>query len=327
MQPNRLFARYHPSGNPSALSQLATELLERQKEQWPQLGEGYRALAHLRVRELQLDGFSVRVQCNPQRMASSGARVDARSIQSRPCFLCLENLPVAQQGVLYREQFLLLCNPAPIFAQHYTISHLQHRPQALAGQLALLLQLAKDLSPLFSVFYNGPQCGASAPDHLHFQACPARAIPIETQIHQPARRVLVKHVLGVAVHQIQNLGREILLLAGIEQEAMAQAFQRVLAALDQIAPGDEEPMLNVICSFQDNLYHVLVFPRRKHRPAVFFQDEKERILLSPAAVDMGGLIITPREEDFVRVEAGLIAAIYREVSLPPETTRRIIALL
>ena len=129
MQPDRIFARYDHLQKLPSLSELALELLEQQKESWAQLGEGYRALESVRVRELPCEGFSVRLQFNPGRVISSGASVDAQSLQARPCFLCLENLPPPQKGILYRDEFLVLCNPMPIFAQHYTISHLQHRPR------------------------------------------------------------------------------------------------------------------------------------------------------------------------------------------------------
>ncbi len=325
MQSERLIAHYGPAQNPSTLSQLARDLLAQQKTAWPQLAAGYRTLETLQVRELQCEGFSVRLQFNPQRVVSTGANVEAQAIQARPCFLCQENLPEPQKGILYRDAFLLLCNPAPIFPQHYTISHLQHRPQALAEHFETLLQLAKDFSPHFSVFYNGPKCGASAPDHLHFQACPANAIPIASQIHEPGRRMLVKNVLGVAIHKTQKLGREILLLTGCDAEALVLAFLRAIAAMREVMLGPDEPMMNVICSCEEELYQALIFPRRRHRPAVYFREPGERILISPASVDMGGLIITPIEKDFLAVEAQVIENIYQEVSLTPEATRQIIA--
>lgn len=324
MQGNQIFAQYVPSQNPPSLAQLAQDLLEQQKIAWPQLAEGYRALDSVRVRELHSEGFVVRLQFNPQRAVSSGAKVDAVSIQARPCFLCEENLPSQQKGISYRDDFLVLCNPAPIFGQHYTIAHVQHRPQAIDENVEILLKLAQEFSPQFSVFYNGPRCGASAPDHLHFQACPAQAIPIETQIHEPARRLPVKNLPGVTVHTIQEIGREVLLLTGSEENAMALALARTFAAMKVAMGSADEPMMNVICLFRDNLYQAIIFPRRKHRPEVYFREGEDRVLISPASVDMGGLIITPIEKDFLHLDAKLIASIYREVSITPETTKQII---
>ncbi len=327
MQPSRIFAHYNPFQNPPSLSQLALDLLEQQKAAWPQLAEGYRALESVRVRELHAEGFVVRLQFNPLRAVSSGAKVDAQSIQARPCFLCEKNLPSQQKGVGYRDDYLVLCNPAPIFAQHFTIAHVQHRSQAIDGSITTLLKLARELSPQFSVFYNGPRCGASAPDHLHFQACPAQIIPVETQILEPGRSVLSKNLPGVTLHTSQELGREILLLSGGDENAMAAALARTTAAIKQAMADPGEPMMNIICSFRDKTLRAIIFPRRKHRPEVYFREGDDRILVSPASVDMGGLIITPIEKDFLRLDAAQIANIYREVSITPEITQQIIGSL
>jgi len=325
--PHRVLASYAPDRNSPSLSRLALDLLAQQQASWPQLHQGYRALASVQTRALNNPAYTVRLQYNPARVVSSGAKVDPHSIQARPCFLCVENLPAPQQGILYRQEFLLLCNPVPIFAQHYTISHLQHQPQALAGHVETLLQLAHDFSPHFTVFYNGPRCGASAPDHLHFQACPRKVIPVETQLHDPSRRLLVRSLMGVTLHKLQALDREVLLLTGFEAPALATVWRRLLAAMDAVMPGDHEPMLNAICFYEDELYHVLLFPRRKHRPEVFFREGEDRILISPAAVDMGGLIVTPLEKNFRQVEGPLVAEIYREVSVDPDITDQILARL
>lgn len=324
MQSSRIFAHYDPSQNPPSLSQLALDLLEQQKAAWPQLAEGYRALDSVRVRGLHAEGFVVRLQFNPQRAISSGAKVDAQSIQARPCFLCEKNLPSQQKGVGYRDDYLVLCNPAPIFAQHYTIAHVQHRPEAIDGSIEILLKLAREFSPQFSVFYNGPRCGASAPDHLHFQACPAQVIPVETQILEPERSVLAKNLPGVTLHTSQELGREILLLIGSDESAMMAALARTINAMKQVMGGNDEPMMNIIGTFRDSFYRAIIFPRRKHRPEVYFREGENRILVSPASVDMGGLIIMPIEKDFLRLEAEQIANIYREVSITPEITQQII---
>ncbi|MCL4706466.1 DUF4922 domain-containing protein [bacterium] len=327
MPRNRIFAVYDPTQNPPTLAQLAVELLEQQKATWPQLAEGYRALDSVRVRELHAEGFVVRLQFNPQRAISSGARVDAQSIQARPCFLCEKNLPGQQKGVGYRDDYLVLCNPAPIFAQHYTIAHVQHRPQAIDGNIEILLKLAREFSPQFSVFYNGPRCGASAPDHLHFQACPSQIIPVETQILEPGRSTLAKKLPGVTLHTSEELGREILLLIGSDKSAMTTALARMIKAMKEAMADPGEPMMNIICTFREGYYRVIIFPRRKHRPEVYFREGEDRILVSPASVDMGGLIVTPIEKDFLRLDAEQVANIYREVSITPEITQQIIELL
>ncbi|RIK77602.1 DUF4922 domain-containing protein [candidate division KSB1 bacterium] len=324
LQSNRIFARYDSSRNPPSLAKLTLELLEQQKAAWPQLAEGYRALDSVRVRELHAEGFTVRLQFNPQRVVSSGAKVDAQSIQARPCFLCEKNLPGQQKGVGYRDDYLVLCNPAPIFAQHYTIAHVQHRPQAIDGSIEILLKLAREFSPQFSVFYNGPRCGASAPDHLHFQACPSQVIPVETQILEPGCSVLAKNLAGVTLHTSQELGREILLLTGADENALTAALARTIKAMKEAVADPDEPMMNIIGTFRDGYYRAIIFPRRKHRPEVYFREGEDRILVSPASVDMGGLIVTPIEKDFLRLDGEQITNIYREVSITPEITQQII---
>lgn len=267
------------------------------------------------------------MQFNPRRIASSGAKVDEKSIRERRCFLCVENLPELQIGILYQENFIILCNPAPIFTRHYTISHIKHVPQRLEEHVAILLSLAKDFAPAFTVFYNGPKCGASAPDHLHFQASPAGAIPIERDVRDHSRRNPIKTFGGVSLVQIKGLGREAILLEGEDRDAVAALLLKSISAMKRVTAASEEPMMNVVCSYRNDFWRVIVFPRRKHRPQVYFREGKEKILISPASVDMGGLIVTPVEKDFLSVDARLIESIYQEVSIDKETANKIISLL
>ncbi|MDZ7343669.1 MAG: DUF4922 domain-containing protein [candidate division KSB1 bacterium] len=323
----RKLSAVYDGASSASLSDLALNLLEQQKSSWPQLAAGYAALALAQQCEIRCHGFSVRLQFNPQRIISSGAKVDEKSIRERRCFLCLENLPEQQFGMLYRNQFIVLCNPAPIFAYHYTISHLDHVPQLIEGNLGILLTLAKDFSPRFTVFYNGPRCGASAPDHLHFQASPTGAIPIENDIADPARRTLIRGDGGVSLFQIENLGRPVFLLEGKRHEAVETRLSACIAALWLSHSPPMEPMMNVICSYRSDYWRVIIFPRRKHRPEAFFREGAERILISPAAVDMGGLIVTPVEKDFLNADAELIESIYEEVSVDKNTLAQIVAAL
>ena len=188
----RLSAVYPGKGDSPPLFEVAAGFLDRQKEKWPGLAEGYAALEALRVREIRGGRWSVKVQFNPRRIVSSGARVDPESIRRRPCFLCREHLPPEQRAILYRETYLVLCNPVPIFPGHLTIAHCRHLPQSLPDNLEMFLRLAADFGPRMVVFYNGPRCGASAPDHLHFQAAPAGLMPVEKELREPGNRAEVK---------------------------------------------------------------------------------------------------------------------------------------
>jgi len=311
----RFFAVFDPKSPTDSLSGLSLQLLEEQKQSWPQLAQGYASLATVKLRELQCDGYRVFLQFNPGRIVSTGAKVDERSIRERPCFLCVENLPQPQKGILYGEEFLVLCNPAPIFREHLTISNVNHIPQAIGPFLDTFLSLARDLSPGFSLFYNGARCGASAPDHMHFQANPSGAIPVEKDSGDTTRRELRKRIGDVSLFSLERYGRRVLVLECASKEALQTVLRSTIASIQRLIGTSEEPLLNILASYEPHIWRVILFPRDKHRPDAYFKEGKERILISPAAVDIGGLVITPLERDFESVDAGMIERIFAEVSI------------
>ena len=310
----RCFAVFDGRGKTPPLSDLADGLLERQKENWTGLAKGYEALAKSRLRELRGDGWGVKVQFNPRRIVSSGANLDPESLRRRPCFLCLENLPPEQQAILYRDDYLVLCNPMPIFPGHLTIAHRRHLPQSLPENMPTFLRLAVDFGPRTTLFYNGPRAGASAPDHLHFQAAPAGLLPVEKEILDSRKRTRARWRDGVEICRTAGLARGILVIEGKEEGNVAAAAGEVIAALGRSATSDGEPLLNMLCTRTGDGWRLILFPRRKHRPDAYFREGGERILISPGAADMGGMIITPREEDFLALTPDLVAGIFREVA-------------
>ena len=197
-----------------SLPELCLELLSEQKKTWPDLREGYESLKDVRERDLPCRGFSVRLQYNPGRIKSSLADVSEKNVNERRCFLCLDHLPEGQKGILYRSEYLILCNPMPVFSSHFTVSHLDHRLQAIAEHIDTFLQLMADFGSGWTVLYNGPKCGASAPDHLHFQAAPSGQMPIEKEIREEKRLTLMKQVDGVLLYRVRDLGREVIILEG-----------------------------------------------------------------------------------------------------------------
>lgn len=311
----------HSAGD--SLSEQILALLDQQKKTWRQLAEGYRALELIRLREVQCDGYSVRLQFNPKRIVSSGAKVDAKSISERKCFLCIDNLPEKQKGILYQDQFLVLCNPAPIFLQHYTISNVNHIPQEIEKFLATFFSLAKDFAG-FTVFYNGPKCGASAPDHLHFQACPSGMIPVERDVEEVRRRESIGKAGAVSCFMIKDYGRRVLALESADVAELESYILNLLRSMKKVLAITEEPMLNILCSFRQNRWRVIIFPRRKHRPDVYFREGNAQVLISPASVDIGGLIITPIEKDFQNVDAKMIQNIFEEISINKGILEKII---
>jgi hypothetical protein len=318
------FTAFNGNATEPSLAALCLELLTQQKTSWQELSHGYTALDNIRVRELRCSGFSVKLQFNPARIISTAAPVDKISINKRPCFLCLENLPDAQRGIIYRHDFIILCNPYPIFPKHFTVSHIRHMPQSLEGALSAFLSVAKDFGPDFNVFYNGPHSGASAPDHMHFQAAPVGVLPIEKEIEDSDKRILMKHGDGVSLLRIKNMGREIIIIEGNNCGAVSTTLMNVISALKSVLSTPDEPMMNLLCSYKKNAWRVVIFPRRKHRPDVYFLPGSERILISPGLVDMGGFIITPIEKDFIAIDHVLIQTIYKEISVDAETIQKAI---
>ncbi len=315
MVEERLFATYGNKGGQVPLPEMSLQLLHQQQVTWPQLIEGYEALRSVRLREVRCAGYHVYLQFNPRRIVSTSAKVDRRSLRERKCFLCVNHLPAEQQGILYRDDFLILCNPAPILDRHLTISNIAHIEQSLQPHVPTMLRLARDLSPRFTVLYNGPRCGASAPDHMHFQAGPAGSIPIEKESDAPARRQLIGTVGSVSIVSLLDLGRTVILLEGQDPVDIESALAHILSAMREVLAVRDEPMVNVICSYFRDSWRVTIFPRKKHRPDVYFKDGEGRVLISPASIDMGGLVVTPLERDFDTVDANMIETIFAEVSL------------
>jgi ribosomal protein S18 acetylase RimI-like enzyme len=321
-----------------SLSELCLEFLSEQKKAWLDLREGYESLKDVRERDLPCRGFSVRLQHNPGRIKSSLAGMAEKNATERRCFLCLDHLPEDQKGILYRNEYLILCNPMPVFSSHFTISHLDHRRQAIADHIDTFLQLMADFGSGWMVLYNGPKCGASAPDHLHFQAGPSGQMPIEKEIREEKRLTLMKshgqnpwspaagmtQVDSVLLYSVRDMGRKVVILEGNDPMAVGGAFKGFLNALKKVLLIDEEPMMNITGFYKKRKWRLVIFPRRKHRPDAFFKEGDARVVVSPGVIDMGGLLITPVEKDFDRLDGVSVEGIYGEVSLEGKTVERAI---
>lgn len=326
MKQQKIYASFDGSQNRENLSELCLELLAEQKKTWPELQKAYEYLKNIKVRDLHCTGFSVKIQHNPGRVRSSTANIDNAHINSRPCFLCINNLPEPQKGILYRDAYLILCNPAPVFPSHLTISCLYHRPQAIAEHVDTLIQLAVDLGKQWAVLYNGPRCGASAPDHLHFQAVPSGLMPIEKEKSDEKRFFIIREIDGVTISRIHDFGREVITLVGENKPNIVSVFKCILTALTKMLLTDDEPMINAIVQNNEKSLRFFIFPRAKHRPEAFFGTGADRILVSPAVIEMGGVIITPIEKDFERLGASDVEDIYKEVSLGKDVIYEILSM-
>jgi glycosyltransferase involved in cell wall biosynthesis len=310
----RMFAAFEKGQNVEPFSEVCMRLLSEQKETWQGLKQGYESLSETMAREIICSGFSVHILHNPGRIRSTLADIAEKSINKRPCFLCLNNLPENQKGVLYHREFLVLCNPMPVFSGHLTIAHLIHQPQSITEHIDVFLHLMTDFGSRWSMLYNGPKCGASAPDHLHFQAIPSGNLPIEKEIMDEDKRIRIAHIDSVRISRAHGLGRELIILEGDDPAGVADIFKRIGSGLRKVFNTDNEPMMNIIGSHDGGNWRLLVFPRAKHRPDVFFKEGDARITVSPAVIEMGGVMITPVEKDFERIDASIAEEIFNEVS-------------
>lgn len=294
-------------------SKAIDRLITKQLRDWELAGRNYGALASVATRTLSLGESNIVLQFNPERRRSTAAAIDKRSLAKRQCFLCSENQPAKQKAILWGDHYKIQVNPYPIFERHLTIADLNHVPQRLAGRVGDMLQIAKDL-PDFVIFYNGPQCGASAPDHAHFQAGCKGSMPLCGEIAHATTQLMADGDEGF-IGFVDMLGRNLFTIETSTQRA-AERFALRLLDLLPVPVGADEPMVNVLCWWDtiDRVWRLVIFPRRKHRPACYGEGEG-RLLVSPASVDMGGLWAVPERKDFESLTAPQVQAIFDELCM------------
>lgn len=295
-------------------SEKVNELFQSQLKEWELARQNYGQLNAVKTKTIDFGTFKVLVQFNPERMRSSAAKVDAKSIDSRPCFLCSENRPSDQRGVAFDKNMTILVNPFPIFQRHLTITSEEHKDQRILQNFRTMLVLAEAIRD-FIVFYNGPECGASAPDHLHFQAGNKGFIPLEEDFLNGSHTRLLSVNNGVELWHWHNYIRGIVTMRGSDREALNDIFQSFYQKFSVIQNDKPEPMLNILVSHNEKVWIIHIIPRKVHRPVQFFLEGDDKILLSPASVDLGGVIITPREEDFLKITKDDVADIFSQVCL------------
>ena len=288
-------------------------LIDRQLAGWPEAARRYRDLREVQTKEITIGGMPVRVQYNPARAVSTLARTDAASIAARPCFLCRENRPQQQESMPFEgcdgRRYEILVNPFPIFPEHFTVPAVDHVPQRIAGRFPDMLRLA-DTFPDMTVFYNGPESGASAPDHFHFQMGCRGFLPVERHFGLLGPKTVMRP--GAAVIALTSAyipGLPVITAPDID--SATAAFLRVLRSLP-VSPRTGEPQLNLLCWKEQDIFRILVISRKAHRPSSYYAPEGEAVRISPASVDLGGVFIVPVEEDFRRTDAGVLQNIIRE---------------
>ena len=301
------------------------QLFLNQSTSWALAAKNYRALSEIISREFQMEGFRIKLQFNPGRINSSSANISKEAIQARPCFLCAKNRPPEQESLTFVDKniqssdtrFEILVNPFPVFPQHFTIVATDHQPQTIRGNFDAFLRLAKKMNDCV-IFYNGPKCGASAPDHLHFQAGSKGLMPLESDYEDWSKTNLtpVWKDKNSNILKMENLQRNGWVMEGNDSSDLVQHFGLLLDLLESAnkLPG-EEPMLNLLCWCKNENWTCILFPRKAHRPKCYFREDETKLLISPASVEMGGLMIAARQEDFERIEAADIRKIYNDVSV------------
>ncbi len=301
-------------GKTCSLSDQAIALVNHQKADWSLAHENYRQLSQVRTKSFRFGNSRIDCQFNPQRVRSSSADTSPEGILLRDCFLCAGNRPVIQKGILFGTDFIILTNPYPIFPFHLTIVHQKHCPQQIEGNLEPFLELTCALEK-FTVFYNGPQCGASAPDHLHFQAGVRKYCPLEEALENMDdmhAEILVDRD-PVRIFAGESCARRFLILRSENKACLIRWITLIIRLLERGTKN--EPMLNLLSWFEKKEWKVLLFPRGMQRPWQYYADDHAKLLISPAAVELGGLVVLPREEDFLKITCRDLRDIYSQVTL------------
>ena len=276
------------------------ELFDQQLSVWEMARNNFEGVKTVQIREFDFDGFAVKVQFNPARMVSSGAKVDAKTIAERKCFLCAANRPEVQRGIEWRDYDILI-NPFPIFTRHLTIPRREHVDQRLVPYIADMFDLARELTD-FVVFYNGPKCGASAPDHMHFQAGNADFLPLVSDyfnLKQVGRTELVETADTAETYLMKDYLRVVYCIESADAVALKEAFMKLYNSW--VVDADVEPMMNVVCLYREGKWYLFVIPRGAFRPWQYTAEGDKQLLVSPATVEVSGLFITPVKEHFERI--------------------------
>ncbi|MBO7305234.1 MAG: DUF4922 domain-containing protein, partial [Bacteroidales bacterium] len=301
------------------------DLIDRQLAVWQQAKDNFEALSGVGVKEVTVGGFPVKIQFNPARIVSSAAKVDPKTIKERKCFLCAANRPAIQEGLPFmgkKAEYSVLINPFPIFPKHLTVPDVNHVNQTIEGEWERfedMLSLSESLDE-FLFFYNGPKCGASAPDHMHFQGGNKGFLPLEYNYNALEKKLLCA-TEGAKVYAVENYMRGILTIEATDKLAAVAQFRKIYNCLE-VKEGEWEPMLNllawVVKENNQTKYISVIFLREKHRPSHYFAEGDANILLSPASVDMGGVFITPLEKDFNKVTEKELVEIADEIQISNE---------
>lgn len=299
---------------------------------WPLAAENYRSLKKAGSKVLSIGGLPVTVQLNPCRRISSEASLDKESINRRPCFLCPENRPAEQTNMEFEgrkgRRYRVTLNPYPIFPSHLVISSFEHTPQSIWHRYQDLLDFVRENNEYLG-FYNGPESGASAPDHMHFQACPLGLTPLQNRVDELLAAGddntldYLTNVKEARLFHLNEYARGVFVLCGATAKSTAKLFYRLLDSAP-VPDGSSEPKMNIIAWCHEGEYRTAVIFRERHRPHNYSSSGADHLAMSPGCADLAGVYVTTREEDFGKLDAGLLSQVVREVAASEETEKEII---
>ncbi len=300
--------------------QVLRKFIKDQLSVWPLASTNFRALKGARTKELPVFGLPCRVQWNPERVASSTADTSPEAIAARPCFLCAQNSPAGQRYLLFEgrkgRRYHIQVNPYPIFKDHLVISRDEHLPQAIWHHLPDMLDFAAKY-PDYTVFYNGPACGASAPDHLHFQAVPRRKMPLEEAVDAflDAPGQPLASVKDATLYRFDGFCRGVFALKATTTKSLTKLFYRLLECTDR-RPGETEPKFNLFAYVKGGEWRAFVVMRSAKRSHHYDSQGPDHLTMSPGSADMAGVFVAPFREDFDKITPALLEELVDEVTIP-----------
>lgn len=283
----------------------------KQLAQWQLAKENYNQLHKTIVKTITIKGTDFKVQFNPARITSTSAKVDTESIRQRVCFLCSDNRPTEQISSPFKDNYEILVNPYPVFPRHFTIPEKRHTPQLIKDRVEDMLDLTEWMQD-YVVFYNGAKCGASAPDHFHFQAGNKGFLPLEVNFNQ-----LMTDTDEDKPFFPKNYPCPAVAIRSKNKKTILRWFDKVIEKLQTVETDrnkitNSEPMMNILCWKQAEYQIMVIIPRLRHRPSVYFAEGDRRMVISPASLDLAGVFITPIERDFTNLNKDILTHIISE---------------
>lgn len=299
----------------NSINKQIKSLFHEQVSNWELARVNFAGLQTVKTKSFSFGDFDVKVQFNPARIVSSGAKVDAKAIAERKCFLCAENRPLQQKALEFGD-YEILVNPFPIFPEHFTIPRKEHVDQQILPYFTDMLQLAKAMDE-YVIFYNGPKCGASAPDHMHFQAGTKDFLPLVNDYKRlkNTHTDLLVTTDKMQLLQMKNYLRTVYCIESSDMESVEDAFEKLYLSFSSLTEEkDTEPMMNIVCLFEEYKWYVFILPRKTFRPWQYTAEDDKRLMVSPATVEMSGIFITPIESHFQRITKEDIESIFDQAS-------------